>query len=211
MSELNEFVRSALADGAARDEVAGALEGAGWAPDEVQAALNRYAEVDFPVPVPRPHRSGTAKEAFLYLATFVTLYMSAISLGIVLTSIVDFLIPDPIYDPYAGSEWQLEAMLGNVASIIVALPIYVLLTRSHIRRYPTDPDRRGSLVRRWLTYMTMFAAFSVVLSALVMTVFNVLTGELVGRFVLKVLLVVAIAAVVFLFYQWELKLGEEEE
>ena len=44
-----------------------------------------------------------------------------------------------------------------------------------------------------------------------MTVFNVLTGELVVRFVLKALLVVAIAAVVFLFYQWELKLGEEEE
>ena len=87
MSELNEFVRSALADGAARAEVAGALKDAGWAPDEVQAALHQYAEVDFPIPVPRPHRSGTAKEAFLFLATFVTLYMSAISLGIVLTSI----------------------------------------------------------------------------------------------------------------------------
>lgn len=211
MSELNEFVRRALANGEEREVVAKALLDAGWAPDEAQAALNRYAEVDFPVPVPRPQRSGTAKEAFLYLATFVTLYMSAISLGIVLTSIVDLLIPDPIYDLYAGSGWQMEMMLASVANIIVALPIYVLMTRAHIRRYPTDPDRRGSLVRRWLTYMTMFAAFAVVLSALAMTVFNVLTGEIVVRFVLKALLVVAIAAGVFFFYQWELRLGEEEE
>lgn len=211
MSEQNEFVKSALAAGIDREKIKSALLQAGWAEDEVESALQQYAEVEFPVPVPKPRRSGTAKEAFLYLATFVTLYMTAISLGIVLTGLVGFLVPDRVHDPYSGSDWQVEAILAAVANIIVALPIFVFLSRSHIKRYPTDPDRRRSVVRRWLTYMTMFVSFTVVLGVLAMTVFNVLTGELALRFVLNVLIVVAISVTVFLFYRWELRLGGEEE
>ena len=53
-TELLLFVREALSAGRSREDIAVALRGADCPDDQVQAALSRFAEVSFPVPVPRP-------------------------------------------------------------------------------------------------------------------------------------------------------------
>ncbi|MHA7872854.1 MAG: DUF5671 domain-containing protein, partial [Hyphococcus sp.] len=62
---LEEFVRDALAAGKSKPEIAAALKAAGWTDAQVEDALAGYADGDFPVPVPRPRRYGSAREAFL--------------------------------------------------------------------------------------------------------------------------------------------------
>ncbi len=57
MSDLQSFVREALAAGISRAEIQSALREAGWREDEIAQELLRFAEVAFPLPVPRPRNS----------------------------------------------------------------------------------------------------------------------------------------------------------
>ena len=51
--ELNAFVKEALEKKVSREQIAEALNKAGWDEDEIKAALQTFAEADFPIPVPR--------------------------------------------------------------------------------------------------------------------------------------------------------------
>ena len=95
--ELERFVREALNGGASREEVSAALRGAGWAEAQVMVALAGFAEVDFPIAVPRPRPSVSAREAFEYVVLFGTLYFAAFNLGLLLFQFIDLAFPDPLW------------------------------------------------------------------------------------------------------------------
>ena len=83
-TELDVFVRESLAQGLERSAIREVLLRAGWREDELTTALSAYAEIDFPVPVPRPKPYLQAREAFLYLVSFIALYVTAFNLLLVL-------------------------------------------------------------------------------------------------------------------------------
>lgn len=76
-AQLDLFVREALSRGQSRPSILAALIEAGWSEQQVRGVLDDYAEVDFPVPVPRPRASLSARDAFVYLILFATLYYTA--------------------------------------------------------------------------------------------------------------------------------------
>jgi hypothetical protein len=94
-ADLQAFVRDALGRGIAREAIADKLRQAGWRTEEIAAALAAWAETDFPVPVPRRRPYLSAREAFLYLVLFATLYATAINAGAVLFQVLDRQMPDP--------------------------------------------------------------------------------------------------------------------
>ena len=73
-----------------------------------------------------------------------------------------------------------------------------------------DPGKRSSPVRRWLTYLTLFSAACVLIGDVMSLVYSALGGELTARFVLKVLIVGAIAGTVFWYYLLDLRAEEKE-
>ena len=93
---------------------------------------------------------------------------------------------------------------------MVAFPIFLLVARSLARAAGRDPERRGSKVRKWLTYLTLFVASAVVTGDLITLLYNVLGGEITTRFLLKTLTVAVIAGGIFGYYLWDLR-GEEQE
>ena len=209
MTELTQFVRDALAAGRSRGEARAVLLQAGWPGDEIDDALACFAEIDFPVPVPRRRTSGSAREAFLYLVTFVMLYTAAISLGNLLCGFVDSAMPDAVQDSTRyGSDYQNEGTRWLIASLVVSFPVWFLLTRAHLKSYANDPQRRTSPVRGWLTYLTLFVAASTVLTTMIVLLAGALGGEHFERTVLKSGIVILIAGGVFGFYLWELRRGE---
>lgn len=209
MTELDRFVREALSLGRSREEVRGVLGEAGWPADEVDDALSNFAEIAFPVPVPRRRTSGSAREAFLYLVTFLTLYTASISLGYLLSGFVDTALPDLVQDPYQYEvQYRNENIRWLMASLMVSFPAWLLLTRSHLITYSKDPARRASGVRRWLTYLTLFVAASVVLTTLIVLLAGALGGEHVLRTLLKSLIVIFISGGIFGFYLWDMQRGE---
>src|SRR5213594_3677131 len=101
--ELESFVRDALARGCGREDVERAMLAAGWTPEQARSALGAYASVDFPVPVPRPRPYLSAREAFLYLVLFSTLYLSAYNLGSMFFEFIDRAFPDPAVRDFGRS------------------------------------------------------------------------------------------------------------
>ncbi len=93
--DLSDFVRSALGKGVPRADIDTVLRHAGWTTDQIRSALAGFADADFPIPVPRPRPYLDAREAFIYLVLFSTLYVSAYHLGSLLFDIINAALPDP--------------------------------------------------------------------------------------------------------------------
>ncbi len=204
--DLDRFVRDALARGASRERIDSALTQAGWAPEQVQGALAAFAEVEFEVPVPRPRPHLSARDAFVYLVLFTTLYISAYHFGSLLFSLINHAFPDPAdrYPLFGPSiRW-------SVASIVIAFPLFLVMSARIARSLREQPVKRLSAVRRWLTYLTLFLAAVILIGDLITLVYQLLGGSLTVRFVLKVLVVGAIAAAVFGYYLWDLRRDEAE-
>src|SRR5438128_1542690 len=99
-------------------------------------------------------QGSAARETFLYLVTFAALYTAALSLGGLLFGVVDHFFPDPVQDR-SSSGGQNDALRWSIASLVVALPLYLGMTRKHFREYASDSARLASKPRLWLTYITL--------------------------------------------------------
>jgi hypothetical protein len=73
-----------------------------------------------------------------------------------------------------------------------------------------DPVKRASKVRRWLTYLTLFASACALIGDVTTLVYNALGGELTIRLVLKVVTVGLIAGTAFVYYLRDLRQDEVE-
>jgi hypothetical protein len=208
-NDLQRFVRDALGRGLARDALRDELRKAGWRHDEIEAALGVYVESAFPVPVPRRRPYLNAREAFLYLVLFATLYTSAYTTGQLLFGLIDRWLPDPLrhsHDLRITGEWVRSATAG----ILIAFPIFLFLSRVIGREVAREPEKRGSAIRKWLTYITLLVAALVIIGDLTVLVTRVLGGELAPAFLLKTLVVFLIAGTVFGHYLGDLRREEDE-
>jgi hypothetical protein len=209
--ELSGFLKDGLDRGLPREQLEEILIKAGWPPDQVREALARFADVEFPIPVPRPKPYLIAREAFVYLVLFTTLYVSAFNLGGLLFQLIERAFPDPAIDPVLALARSREAIRWSISLLVVAFPVFVFVSWRNEQALRQDPNRRLSKVRRWLTYLTLFVAAGVLVGDVTAVVYNLLGGELTTRFALKVLTVGAIAGAVFGYFRRDLRKEEVPE
>ncbi len=206
--ELNGFVREALARGTPRDGVVQVLERAGWEAHQVKGALAGFADVEFPIPVPRPKAYLSPREAFMYLVLFSTLYLTTFNLGSLVFELIDRAFPDAAASTF--SNWSTWRIRWAVSSLIVSFPVFLVVSTLTRRDVQRDPRKRASRVRRWLTYVTMFIAAAVLIGDVTSLVYHLLGGELTIRFVLKAATIFAIAGAAFVYYLTDLRADEKE-
>lgn len=158
-----------------------------------------------PVPQPRPELS--ARDAFMYLLMFAALYLSAYHLGNLLFQVINLAFPDPLSPFETAAAGQ--RIRWATSTLIVAFPVFLFVASRISRDIAEEPARRNSAVRRWLTYLTLFVAAAIVIGDTIVLVFNLLSGELTVRFVLKALVVAAIAGGAFGYYLWSIRTDDE--
>ena len=205
--ELRRFIKESLERGINRESIRAVLLEAGWQERDVRSALAAYAEVDFPVAVPRPRPYLHAREAFLYLVSFISLYVFAFSLGAVLFGLIDHTFPDTLHR-YRSPASAADATA--LAAVIVAFPLYLFLMRRLAVAVAADPERRQSLVRRWLTYLTLVVGAGIILGDIIALLASLLTGDPTVSFFLKVAVVLLIVAPIFGYYLWDMRQAEDE-
>ena len=76
------------------------------------------------------------------------------------------------------------------------------------RAVASDPTKRSSRPRKWLTYLTLFIAVVTLLCDLGSLVYNLLGGEFTSRFALKVLTVAIIAGGIFSYFLIDVRKDE---
>jgi Domain of unknown function (DUF5671) len=207
IQDLEWFARESLLRGLGKPEIRKAMLDAGWTEDQVRDAVDAYADAVFPVPIPRPRPHLSARDAFLYLVLFTTLYFSSYHLGSLLFDFIDKAFPDPTLQNYQ-SGW--DSMRWSASALIAAFPTFLFLSYYINKDVVRNPVKRLSPIRRWLTYLTLFVASCALIGDVTALIYNALGGELTRRLVLKVVTVGAIAGSVFGYYLSDLRREERE-
>ncbi len=205
--ELRQFIKESLERGQEREAIRNVLVEAGWQEREVNSGLAAFADVAFPVAVPRPRPYLYAREAFLYLISFIALYVFAFSLGAVFFGMIDYHFSSSIYRYEPGPS---AAQTTALAAIIVAFPLYLFLMRRLASAVAADPERRQSLIRRWLTYLTLVVGAAIILGDLIALLSRLLAGDPTTGFVLKVVAILVITGPIFGYYLWDMRQAEDE-
>lgn len=200
--ELHEFVKEALFQKQGRTQIKDALKSAGWPEDEVSAALALYAELEFPVPVPKRKVQVSAGETFRYLSAFGCLATSATALGRLLFHFVDRVIDDPLAPT---GDFDLVSVRMAVASLLVAFPLYVLLAASTEKAVRRDPAKRTLGARKWLIYLSLFITGGIIIGDVITLVYGFLAGDNDVRSGLKTASLLLIAGAIFGNEFWKLK------
>jgi uncharacterized protein YacL len=119
------------------------------------------------------------------------------------------MFPD-VTQPQSLEAFQ-DAVRWSIANLVVAFPIFAMLSVSMQKAIARDPARRASRVRKWLTYLTLFLGAGMLIGDVIVLLNAVLKGEVAIRFFLKVVVVAAIAGTVFGYYLSELRRDEARE
>lgn len=152
--------------------------------------------------MPEQNAKTTPGDVFRHLLAIITLYLSAASFGMVVFSFIDRWFPDPLLFPAGANAGPLRWALS---ALVIVFPVYVLVSWANARAAMREPALRSLRSRRWLYHFTVFAAAVVIIGDLIALIYNFLSGDLTGRFILKVVAVLFIAIVVFAYYLWNLR------
>ena len=200
--DLSAFIEHARRKGMDHATIRMLLLSSGWKEKDVVEAL---AKTSLEMSVPAPPDRGGAREAFFHLLTFAAFYASVIAVVLLLFHCIDRVFPDSAMLQRSGN-WELSAIRWSLAYVMVSFPCFLWLSRVLLREMRAKPERSWSATRRWLTYLTLFLA-SIALGADVITlVFRLLEGELTTRFILKVVALLVVAGLAFIYYFLSLRM-----
>lgn len=175
----------------------GLLRGRGWPEEEVHRALADHYETHSGDLIPIYKRSGSAKDAFLYLVSFATLATWTFGVGSVMFELINRWIKEPNQPNYYGGFYQ---MANSLAAIIVAFPVYLLAMRYIVREVKQHPEKLESGIRKWLTYIALFITAGLAVADLITFLTAVLQGELTANFSAKAAVVLVITGGIFWYY-----------
>lgn len=190
---LQSFVRECLAAGASRHDIARGLRTAGWPEREIQDALGSTIDAGLPLPVPKCRASTGPREAFLHLLLFSSLATWVIALGSLLFDLINIGFPLPGEQPMDA----FGSLRMGIASVAVAFPLFGFVLRRIRRDIAANPARGMDPIRRWLSYMALFAAALILLGDGIGVIVSFLNGDLTTRFLLKACVVASLAGGVF--------------
>lgn len=206
MTNLRAFITHARSKGMDGQTLRILLLSAGWKEKQIAEALASEA---LDVPIPLPPDAGSAKEAFFHLLQFTTLYAMVVSLIVLCFQYIDLLLPDVALSPLSYASFA-SSIRWCMAIVLVAAPLFLLLSRSIVRSGIAEPEKLHSGVRRWLTYLTLFVTACAVIGDAIALLFSLLEGDLTGRFLLKVLVIFALTAFPFAYYFQTLRMSAQE-
>ncbi|MEX2586460.1 MAG: DUF5671 domain-containing protein [Actinomycetota bacterium] len=148
------------------------------------------------------------RSVFVYVASFLTLYLSAIGMAILTWGLADHWFQDPL--ERFSYNYPSEAIRTGIAMVVVAYPAFLLLTVNVRRKIASGelPERSG--VKRILTYVTLFVIALTAIIDLISIIYQFLGGELTARFATKAVGILLIAGFVFLYYLGELREPKQE-
>jgi hypothetical protein len=205
--QLESFIKESLQAGHKKEEITSILERAGWPNAQIRNALDAFADEAFSVPVPKPRPSLSARDAFLYLVMFGTLYYGVWNLVELLFIFIDRAYPDVATLNYY---YYWDRQRWATSAIIITFPVFFFMAYYIGQQIARNPFKRLSPVRRWLTYLTIFVAVVAMLGDITTLIYYLLGGGLTTRFLLKVAVVAIIAGSAFAYYLLDLRKEEQE-
>jgi hypothetical protein len=210
--KIGEFIEKAKTSGASEETLVGILTARGWPEKEVYDTLGAQYERLTGIQIPlRVSAATAAKDAFFYLLAFSTLATWTIGLGSLSFTLIDQWLADALFSTAYNQAYDTYGIAAAMASILVAFPIYILVTRTINRDVSSHPEKLNSSVRKWLTYMALVIAAGVFIGDLIAALTYLLRGEITSRFLAKAFTVLVLSGGVFFYYYFGQRKPEEGE
>jgi len=140
----------------------------------------------------------------LWAGAMIALYASVFAFLALMFDYINYSFPDALAyyptNPYEGG------IAYEMALFIVLGPLCIFLMRLIHRDIARDPSRGEISIRRWALYLVLFVAGATVVGDLITLLYTFLVGEeITARFLLKVLVVLGVAAAGFMHFWADLR------
>lgn len=204
MTQLKPFIAHARKKGMDHQTIRMLLLSSGWKERDIAEAMT---EETLDMAVPMPPDAGGARDAFFHLLSFVALYTTVISVIVLFFNYINIWFPDITADYYVSdTSWTHSTIRWAMAGVIVAYPLYLWMNRILLNEMQKHAEKAASGIRRWLTYLTLFVTAAALMADFITLVFYLLDGEISVRFILKVIVVLVLAGMSFLYYFFSLRM-----
>lgn len=148
---------------------------------------------------------ATHRDIFFHFLAMFTLYISAISLTVVLFQIINISFPDPVSDQYYAVDRYRRALRSGLSFLIVMFPVMIFSLRMLAKTYKDRAVARALSIRKTITYFTLFVVSFIIMFTLVFVLNQFLDGELTSRFAFKALSTLLVAGAIFWYYRLDLR------
>lgn len=145
----------------------------------------------------------TPKDFFLWAGAMVSLYASVVAFISLYFNYINYAFPNALKDSYYyGYPDPYQGGISYaMATLIVLTPVFLILMRLIRRDIETDKSRSEIWVRRWALFLTLFVAGATIIVDLITLLYTFLSGgDLTIAFLLKVLVVLLVAAAGFMHF-----------
>lgn len=140
------------------------------------------------------------RNVFIYLLNFLTLYLSALGAGLLTWGLADSWFEDPL-ETYVSH----GPIRSGIAMLVVAFPLFLYLNRLIDRTVEVPGATERSMLKKVLTYLTLFLLAITTIIDLISMIYVFLGGDLTARFAVRGIGILLIAAFVYLYYLSDLK------
>jgi len=155
----------------------------------------------------KKQQTNSMPEIFVNFFSFLLLGIVATAAGIIFFQVVNKYFSDVLFSSFSAS-----AIHYSIASLIVGFPVYLWALWFWFSAFggfasggKSALEKSESKLSKWLTYIILLIAGGTIIGDLIAIIFNFLQGEYGARFLLKALVVLVIAGLVFSFYFLERK------
>ncbi len=100
---------------------------------------------------------------FQYILAFITLYVTAVSLGGMLYYMADKIFPDAATASVIYNTIDTYLLKGYIAALIVAFPIFAILFVMVKKEFMAHPEIAGIHSRKVLFYITLVVTFIIMI------------------------------------------------
>ena len=144
----------------------------------------------------------TPKDFFLWAGAMIALYASVVAFISLYFNYINYAFPDPVRDGYYYYNDPYQGGISYaMATLIVLTPVFLVLMRFIRRDIERDSSRRDIWIRRWALFLTLFVAGATIVIDLITLLYTFLSGgDLTAAFLLKVLVVLLVAAAGFMHF-----------
>lgn len=171
------------------------------------------ASVQSPTSLPQqaptvPKNSSTTMwDAFEHILMFISLYVMATSIVLVLYYFIDKWFPGVTQDrySYSNNDWQLGVLRGYLAALIVSYPLFAFFFINTIKRTISNPLLRTIKTRKVLIYFTLIVTFIIMLIYVIQLVYKLLSGDVTVNFILHLLALFSVTGIIFVYYILQVK------
>lgn len=190
-------------------EIKNNLLKSGWQEADLSPFFNTP---QIPIP-PSPNTAGNVNnfsnslwDTFEHALLFISLYITAVALSILLHTITDKYVVNTALDAVRQStDSQNWVIRGALAALIVAFPLFAFIFLDITKRTLANSALRNLKARKIFIYLTLVITFIIMIISAIKFVFGMLNGNITLNFLLHFMITSLIPGSIFTYYLQQIR------